>query len=352
MSKMRQFKMRFPSQVLIEGDFRCLIKNLEGKRILVIGSERSTALANWEALLPKAEVRIFSGSLPHSPIDVFEKALDIAIDFSPDTYIAIGSGSAIDLAKALSGEKAANIVAIPTSLGGGEMTNVYGIRTHSRTKEGKGGYRFIPSTVIYDPTLLLTIPFKEMVASAINSFAHCVEAYYSTRNHWFGKAAALSGAQKWLELFKAMPSQGEKIEIDFASELFEAASLGGYAINTCGLGLHHAVCHVVGGETGITHGIVNAVVLPKALEVNRNIAPLSILELEKKLAVKDLVEHTKKIIQALQLPSSLNEIGFECSNSEILVERLLDARQLKFNPGELSPIQAKRLIEGVYSGAI
>lgn len=341
-------KMHFPSQMIVEGDIHHSIQSLTNQRLMIIGSKRSVALANWETLLPHAEVSVFSDSLPHSPETTLKAAAKLAKKFQPDAYIAIGSGSAIDLSKALVDLMPAEIIAIPTSLGGGEMTNVFGVRTNHGKKEGKGGLQFIPHKVFYDPSLLSSLPKSELSASGINSFAHCLEAFYSIKSHWYGKSAAIQGARMWPDLL--LTAQGNPIDSAFGSRLFEAASLAGFAINTCGLGLHHAVCHVVGGSTGVTHGVVNAITLPKALAINREIAPEAIKNLEKALGINDIVSFSSDLISKLKLPNSLSELGFSDDSLEPLTEALMSAHHLKFNPGALDQKRAQRLIKEVFTG--
>jgi len=341
-------KMYFPAQVIIEGDFQAAVKTLAGKRIIIIGSRRSCALADWQALLPGAQVRLFDGSLPHSPEDVLDRAVALAQRFEPDTYIAIGSGSAIDLAKAVVDTMPAEIVAIPTSLGGGEMTNVYGTRMRTGKKEGKGGMKYLPAKVFYDSTLLADFPKYELVASGVNSFAHCIEALYSTRPHWFGKAAAVQAGRMWAELLPA--SKERLIDEALGRRLFEAASLAGFAINVCGLGLHHAVCHVVGGATGVTHGVVNAIALPKSLKINREIAPEAIGAVEQAMGIDDLVVFSERLVTHLELPKSLKELSVPGELQDTLVDDLMAAHHLKFNPGILDRARAERLVAEIFSG--
>lgn len=341
-------KMHFPSQMIIEGDFQTSVKTLTGKRIIVIGSRRSCALANWQALLPEAQVEVFDGSLPHSPEDVLDKAAKFAQSFEADTYIAIGSGSAIDLAKAVVDTVPAEIVAIPTSLGGGEMTNVYGTRMRTGKKEGKGGLKYLPAKVFYDSVLLASLPKYELAASGINSFAHCIEALYSTKPHWFGKASAAQAGRMWAEL---LPDSKEcAIDDALGQKLFEAASLAGFAINACGLGLHHAVCHVVGGATGVTHGVVNAIALPKSLKINREIAPEALRAAEKALGIDDLVVFSERLVTQLELPRSLKALTIPEEPQGSLVDALMSAHHLKFNPGVLDRTRAERLMNEVFNG--
>jgi maleylacetate reductase len=339
-------KMRFPSQVLLLGHCTEALKAVEGRRILVVGSVRSARVVDWASLFTDRALCVFDGSLPHSPEATLTACVDLAREFSPDTLIAVGSGSAIDLAKAVLDSISAEFIAIPTSLGGGEMTNAYGIRTPRGTKEGRGGARYLASKVVYDPALLATIPRRELAASGINSFAHCVEAFYSVREHWTGKAAAVQGGRLWQALLPQ--SQEQPLTVSLGARLFEAASLAGFAINACGLGLHHAACHVIGGATGLTHGLINAVALPKTLAMNRRIAPEAVAATEKAMLIGDLVEYADALVRQLGLPGSLRELGVSEALVAPLSDSLLTAHHLRNNPGVLRADQARELMQSMF----
>ncbi|MEO8847023.1 MAG: iron-containing alcohol dehydrogenase [Casimicrobiaceae bacterium] len=342
-------KMHFPPQVLLQGDCEDQLKAIEGRRILVIGSVRSAALMHWTALFPDRSVAVFAGSLPHSPQAALAECLVAAREFKPDTLIAIGSGSAIDLGKAMLDSTPAELIAIPTSLGGGEMTNTWGVRTSGGTKEGKGGFRYLAKKVIYDARLLATLPKGELAASGINSWAHCIEAFYSLKQHWVGKSAAVQGGRMWPDLL--LSSQQQPIA-SLAEKLFEAASLAGFAINTCGLGLHHAACHVIGGATGLTHGLINAIALPKTLAINREIAPDAIRATEQAMLIDDLVAFSRKLIRQLGLPQSLVEMNVPPHLAGTLAEALMSAHHLQNNPAKLDKDRAERLMHAIFSGDV
>ncbi|TAL81924.1 MAG: iron-containing alcohol dehydrogenase [Candidimonas sp.] len=342
-------KTHFPPQVILQGKFQEALSSLAGNRVLVVGSSRSAGLADWPALFPKAEVEVFAESAPHSPQEVLDKLLTVAEVQRPDTLIAIGSSSAIDLAKAVFDSISPEFIAIPTSLGGSEMTNVYGIRTSKGTKEGNGGLQYLARKVIYDPGLLITIPGHELAASAINSWAHCIEAFYSVKPHWFGKAAAVQGGRAWPTLLQS--TQKKPLDINLCEQLFEAASLAGFAINTCGLGLHHAVCHVIGGATGIRHGIINAIALPHTLAMNREIAPDAIRKLEKAFVIDDIVIFAEQLVRQLGLPDRLDAMNVSHEMVQPLSEALMHAHHLKFNPAAIQQKHADRLMEHIFSGA-
>src|SRR5205823_3002490 len=106
-----------------------------------------------------------------------------------DALIALGGGSAVGVAKAVShtlvatsGDAAVPIAAVPTTYAGSEMTPVFGVtreRDGVAKKETTNDTRIVPRVVLYDPLLTLDLPRDLTASTGINAFAHCVEAAYS-----------------------------------------------------------------------------------------------------------------------------------------------------------------------------
>jgi len=106
------------------------------------------------------------------------------------------------------------------------------------------------------------------------------------------------------------------------AELFETAHLAGFALDARSMGLHHAVCHVIGGLTRIPHGINNAIVLPHAVRANARIAADAVAAVADALGIADLAAEAEAISVAYALPRTFRELGAPAD----LVERALPPR--------------------------
>src|SRR2546421_380436 len=99
-----------------------------------------------------------------------------------DGILAVGGGSAIDLAKAVSAVTKLPLVSVPTTYSGAEWTPFYGVRDPQKHMVGGGGGAHLAGTV-YDPQLTLDLPRAESGGTALNALAHAAEALYVTRRN-------------------------------------------------------------------------------------------------------------------------------------------------------------------------
>jgi maleylacetate reductase len=193
-----------------------------------------------------------------------------AVAQAGDGVLALGGGSAIDLAKAISAEAGVPVVSIPTTYAGAEWTAYFGIRDPQRKMKGGGGGAHLGG-VVYEPELTLSLPREETVGTALNALAHCAEALYVHGHNPEADEHALTGARligEWLPRVVDAPR-----DLDGRTKLLEGAMHGGMALGGSMLGLGHAMAQALGGRYGLPHGAMNALCLPAALRFNSELAP-------------------------------------------------------------------------------
>ena len=232
---------------------------------------KSGAVDRLVSSIAPSESFVFGGVAPHVPSESVEAAFEAGREGRVDGVIAIGGGSAIGTAKAVTARlidegvrEHIPLVVIPTTYAGSEMTAVYGVTDGGR-KTTQRDIRVLPATVLYDPDLTLDLPRSVTGATAANALAHCVEGVYSRGTTPVASAVAISAIPM---IFSALPevlqnghNPGPR------STLLVAAHLGGVTIAHAGMAVHHAICHALGAE-GVPHGEANAIMLPHVMRFN------------------------------------------------------------------------------------
>jgi maleylacetate reductase len=193
-----------------------------------------------------------------------------AAEHADSGVVAVGGGSAIDLAKAISAEAGVPVVSVPTTYAGAEWTPYFGIRDPERKMRGGGsGARL--GGVVYEPNLTLSLPRAETVGTAMNALAHCAEALYVRGHNPEADEHALQGARligEWLPRVVDDPE-----DLLGRTRLLQGAMHAGMALGGSMLALGHAMAQALGGRYGLPHGAMNALTLPAALRFNEEVAP-------------------------------------------------------------------------------
>jgi maleylacetate reductase len=186
-----------------------------------------------------------------------------------DALLAVGGGSAIDTAKAVSSETGLRVVSVPTTYSGAEWTTSFGIRRADRTMAGGGGGAHLAG-IVYEVGLTLGLPLAETVGTALNALAHCAEALYGARTEE-SDTLALEGARliaEWLPRVVEAPQ-----DLAARDGLLHGAAAAGEALGIAGLALAHAMAQALGGTYGLSHGAMNALTLAPALRYNAAYVP-------------------------------------------------------------------------------
>ncbi len=246
-----------------------LLAELGIRRPLLVTTRRwsGDAAGTRSPFLPLGSPRVFDGVRSHVPAETVAEASEAA--GGCDGIVALGGGSAIDTAKAVSARTGLPVVALPTTYSGAEWTVGFGVRDEARgVKTGGTGARAV--AIVYDPELTLSLPREESGGTALNALAHCAEALYVEGRNAEADREALAGAAA---ISRALP----RVLADGGNraarrELLEGAMHAGAALAGAGLGLAHAMAQALGGRFALPHGALNAICLPPALRFNAPVA--------------------------------------------------------------------------------
>jgi maleylacetate reductase len=282
-------------------------ERLGASRVVLIagGHEKAFADVVAAALGPRLAGR-FEDVQPHVPLAVAETARSVARELRADALVSIGGGSATGLAKAVALDTGLPIVAVPTTYAGSEMTTIYGITSDSRKQTGRDP-RVLPKTVLYDPALTVTLPPGLSAASGMNALAHCVEATYAEGANPLRSAIAGEGIRALAAGLPVVVRAPD--DLDARGEVLLGAWLAGTVLASGGVGIHHKICHVLGGTFGLSHAETHAVVLPHVVAFNAGAAPAALALVARALGHDDPAAAIFDLGHDSGLPSSLAALG-------------------------------------------
>ncbi|MCE3555414.1 maleylacetate reductase and hydroxyquinol 1,2-dioxygenase domain-containing protein [Pseudonocardia sp. RS11V-5] len=279
------------------------VARLGRSRALVLAGEHLRAVGDRveEILGPLAAGR-FDGAAMHTPVEVTEQALAVLRETGADCVVAVGGGSTTGLAKALAVRTGVDQVVLPSTYAGSEVTPVLG-ETEDGVKTTRADPAILPETVIYDVELSAGLPRPLAVTSAVNALAHAVEALYSPDANPVVDGMALDAIRHLARGLRALDSGRGR------ADLLRGAWLAGTCLGAVGMGLHHKLCHTLGGSFGLPHAPTHTVVLPHAMAYNAAAAPEAMRRVAEALGTADAPTAVFDLIVEAGGPTSLRELG-------------------------------------------
>ena len=308
-----------------------IFRELGVERPFLIASER------WSELdLPTA------GRWTEVPSDRIDELAAAAGD--TDGLLAVGGGSAIDLAKAASVATGLPVVSVPTTYSGAEWAPTFGIRDAERRMQG-GGSGAKLAGIVYEPDLTLGLPLEESVGTAMNALAHCAEALYVKGRNPEADVLALEGARTINETLPRVAAFGHDRQA--RTKLLAGADVAGHALALAGLGLGHAMAQAVGGRYGLPHGALNAICLPPALRFNQPVAGEEIARFGEALGTSDPVGRVQELGR-LGGFERLRDLGVPEEDLDALGDAASQRGGAKANPRPVTPEEVAELLRSVW----
>ena len=297
-----------------------------------------------------------------------------------DGVIALGGGSGLDVGKAIAfmsgqnlsiwefedfadnwkkanNDKIAPIIAIPTTAGTGSETGRASVILNEDTgiKNIIFHPKFLPSIVILDPLLTVSLPAKITATTGMDALAHNLEAYCASGYHPMADGIALEGMRlinRWLLI-----AVKDGLNIEARMNMLVAASMGSTAFQK-GLGAIHSLSHPVNALNNIHHGLSNAIFMPYVLTFNKEFIEQKIINIceyigLRKKSFNGFIDWVLELRKDLDIPHKLSEV---INENHLDIERLsqmaLEDPSTSGNPKKLTLNDMKLMYRNSMSGKL
>ncbi|MBR7836161.1 maleylacetate reductase [Actinospica durhamensis] len=325
------------------------IAELGAARVMVIASGSSRELAERiTAGLPV--VHRHDEVVMHVPVEVARRARAAAAAHDVDVLVAVGGGSATGLAKAVALDAPSDaplpIIAVPTTYAGSEATPVWGM-TEAGTKTTGTERRVLPRTVVYDAALTLSLSVELSVASGLNALAHCVDSMWAPRTDPINQALSAEGVRALRDGLPQVAAEPESLP--GREQALYGAYLSAVAFASAGSGLHHKICHVLGGMFNLPHAQTHAVVLPHVLAFNAPAAPDAAARLAAAFDARSANEGLALLRLRLDAPRTLRELGMPHEGVGAAAEAVVAAAPAG-NPRPITVDEIAALLDAAWEG--
>lgn len=321
------------------------VERLGSQRVMVITSGSAQDAA--KQITQQIDVALhYDDVVMHVPIETAETARAAAAEANIDLLVCIGGGSATGLAKAIALTSGIPIIAIPTTYSGSEGTNVWGLTEAARKKTGSDD-RVLPATVIYDSDLTVSLPVELSVASGLNGMAHCIDALWGPHADPINAALATEGIRALADGLSQIVESSQAT--DGRDQALYGAYLAAVSFTSAGSGMHHKICHVLGGTFNLPHAQTHATVLPYVLAFNAANAPEAEQRIAAAFGSATALAGLQKLRAKLSAPKALKDYGFTAEDIAEAVQISLPLIPAN-NPREVTSENLTELLQAALTG--
>jgi alcohol dehydrogenase class IV len=362
----------------------------QGAAHVLVVSDRGVGEAGWtgEVLGHLAEAgvsaQLWDGLTPNPKDHEVAAGCAAYLAGGCDVLVAVGGGSCIDAAKAIAvlatqanQESARGItgyagvgkvagplpptVMVPTTGGSGSDVSQFCVVTDTtrRLKVTIGARALVPDISVTDPRALTTVPHDITAYTAIDVLSHAIESYVSLAASFLTDTHALTAIRGACE--HLLPALDRPGDLRPREGLARASLQAGLAFSNALLGATHALSHQLGGLTDLPHGLLNAILLPHVMEFNAAVATGRLADVAAAMGLRTGLmtppEAADAAIQTVRgfagkagLPSTLREIGVECSQLDRVARGALRDAYIVTNPRPVGEADARAICQAAWLG--
>jgi acetaldehyde dehydrogenase/alcohol dehydrogenase len=357
---------RVPNQIYFNMNAVENLRNFESRSTLIVTNPALEQIGHSDtvrrALPPETQVRLTIIPDAEPDLKIIKQGVEALNFYKADQIIALGGGSVIDAAKIMklmyeSPEanlkelaapfldirkrvvqyptekvKHSRLIAISTTSGTGSEVTPFAVMTDKErgVKVTLADYSLTPDVAIVDPQFVMSMPKSLTADTGIDCLTHALEAAVSI----YASPYTDSNAMQAIRLvFKYLPEVYDNPRDEEArSMMHNAACIAAIAFSNASVGVNHALAHAFGAHFRVAHGRANALMLPHVIAYNAGV-PTKFMPspnqrayvAHKKYAtiadllglgghtveekVKNLVSATEQLLDRLEVPRSIADLG-------------------------------------------
>ena len=216
----------------------------------------------------------------------------------------------------------------------------------TRRKSGGGGPTVAPLAAIYDVDLTMGTPVDVSAQTGMNALAHGVECAYSPARTPEASAVALACVRT---IASSLPTVvDDPTSVAARSAALQGAMLGGRCLQNASMGAHHGLAQLLGGRTGIPHGLANALLLAHVVRFNAAAVPDEVAAIGAAMGATDAADAIDALRSQLGLPGQLSDCGVSDEDIEAVSRMAEGNGNVRNNPRPVSEADALAILEAAF----
>ena len=315
---------------------------------------------------------------PNPTVKNVQDGLNVAQIGNVDGIVAVGGGSVIDTAKAISiimtnpehsnvlslngvvatREKGLPLFALPTTAGtAAEVTINYVITDETEMKKMVCvDVHDIPVCAIIDPDLMQRMPQQLAATTGMDALTHAMEGYI-TKAGWL--IPDMFHINAMALIYKNLEKAANEKDDLAVEKMAYAQYIAGMGFSNVGLGIVHSMAHSLGAFFDTPHGLANAILLPHVLRFNGQVCPelfanmgrafnLDMDNLSDEEIIERVADEVQGLSKRLRIPQTLREVGIPREMLPQLAAQAINDICTGGNPREVTIEDLVRIYEEAY----
>ncbi len=324
----------------------------------------------------KIEYGVFHDVLPNPPIENVNAGLKMCKEIGADLIVAVGGGSSIDTAKAISivmknpersdivslngasntQNKGLPIIALPTTAGtAAEVTINYVITDPAREiKMVCVDEHDIPIMAIVDTELMASMPKSIASSTGMDALTHAIEGYITKNRNTMSQMFSMKAIQLIYDNLEKSVNEKDQEAIN---NVGLGQYIAGMAFSNVGLGIVHSMAHQLGAVYDTPHGLANAILLPTVMRFNGEVSYEEYREIliqafhvdatkfTKEEVIHTFCEKIKDLSEKVGITQTVRDVGGKEKDIPMLADKAMEDPCKPGNPRDVTKEDFIRLYE-------